>query len=153
MNRTLHTAVAAMLALAFATGPALAIVNDSRSYAIEAALPWLEPKEGSDETPFALRDSWWTETTKVKEPKIFSHQLFKRNEYWFWVATDDLEGTVSVAVYDAEGKLVEPLEKMSKKHTAGVRVAPTATGTYYVRVVVETATGGEATWAVVYGYR
>ena len=153
MNRTLHTAAAALLALVFSAGHASAIVNDARSFAIEAALPWLEPKEGSDQTPFALRDSWWTDTTKVKEPKIFSHQLFKRNQYFFWIATDDLEGTVSIAVYDAEGKLVEPLEKLNSKHTAGVRVAPKSTGTYYIRVVIESASGDEATWSVVYGYR
>ena len=153
MKRSLHTTATALLAMVFLAGTALAIVNDARSYAIEAALPWLEPKEGSSETPFALRDSWWSETTKVKTPKIFSHQLFKRNEYWFWVATDDLEGSVSIAVYDSEGKLVEPLEKMSKKHTAGVKIAPKSTGSYYIRVVIETASGKEATWAVVYGYR
>lgn len=153
MNRTLHAAAAALLFLVFATGPASAIVNDARSYAIEAALPWLEPEDGDTRPPFALRDSWWSEVTKVKEPKIFSHQLFKRNEYFFWAATDDLEGSVSVAVYDSEGKLVEPLEKMNNKHTAGVRIAPKSTGTYYIRVVIEKATTAEATWAVVYGYR
>ena len=142
-------AAAALLA---ATPIALAIVDDARSFAIEAALPWVEGEDGG-EGEFAIRDAWWNGDAKVKEPKIFRHQLFKRNEYWFWCAASDLSATVSIAVYDSAGKLVKATEKFNKKHTAGVKIIPETTGTYFIRVVVESASKPVAHWAVVYGYR
>jgi len=149
MNRTPRYFAVALLAFAASLSPSIALVDDARSFAIEAALPWLRAKE----KPFAIRDAWWNGDAKVKEPKIFRHQLFKRNEYWFWAATSDLEATVSIAIYDSAGKLVQPAEKMKKGNTAGVKIVPKASGTYFVRVVVESAKSPTAHWAVVYGYR
>ncbi len=153
MNRFRQTLAAAAAALALSLTGAPAIVDDARSFAIEAALPYLDAQPGSEEKPFAIRDAWWNGDSKLKEPKIFRHQLFKRNEYWFWMATDDLRGSVSIAVYDAAGKLVEPADKFNRAHTAGVKIVPETTGTYFIRVVVESATTETAHWAVVYGYR
>ena len=152
MSTPLRKPLIALIAVAALVAPAFAILDDARSFAIEAALPWLEGKDGAA-APFAVRDAWWSGDSKVKEPKIIRHQMFKRNEYWFWAATDDLEGTISIAVYDDEGKLVKSVERFNRSHTAGVKVVPETTGTYYIRVVVESATTPIAHWAVVYGYR
>ncbi len=152
MRPLIRKPILALCAAACLVAPALAIVDDARSFAIEAALPWVEGKPG-EAAPFAIRDAWWSGDAKVKEAKIFRHQMFKRNEYWFWAATADLEGTVSIAVYDDAGKLVKSVERFNKAHTAGVKVVPEETGTYFIRVVVESATTPVAHWAVVYGYR
>lgn len=153
MDRPQKTLATALLALFCALAQTHAIVNDARSFAIEAALPMLDAKPPAGKSGFIIRDAWWNGESPVKKPKIFRHQLFKRNDYWFWVASDDMDATVSIAIYDAAGKLVEAAEKFSNKHTAGVKVTPKTTGTYFVRVVIESATTTRARWAVVYGYR
>ncbi len=141
------------LALALSLAPAAAIVDDARSFAIEAALPVLDAKPPEGKAPFVIRDAWWKGDAVVKKPKIFRHQLFKRNEYWFWAASDDTSATISIAIYDSTGKLVKPEKRFSKGYTAGVKVVPEVTGTYFIRVVVESASSDRAHWAVVYGYR
>jgi len=153
MNHHSKTLATALLALFCALAQTHAIVNDARSFAIEAALPVLDAKPPSGKTGFVIRDAWWNGESPIKKPKIFRHQLFKRNEYWFWVASDNLDATISIAIYDAAGKLVKAEEKFSKDHTAGVKVIPETTGTYFVRVVIESANSARAHWAVVYGYR
>ena len=126
----------------------LGITDDARSYAIEAALPWLDAKKN----PFSLREVWWSQETKVKEAKIIRHQLFQRNEYWFWVAADNLKAKISIHVYDDEGKLCDA-EAFEKGNTAGVRVVPRKTGSYYIRVVVEGSPDKKNHWSAVYGFR
>ena len=34
-------------------------------------------------------------------------QLFRGNEYWFWLATDTRGAVITVHVYDSDGKLAE----------------------------------------------
>jgi len=141
--------LAAVLAFCLVTSPAVAMTDDARSYAIEAAIPWLDLKKD----PFSLRETWWSHDSKVKEPKIIKHQLFSRNEYWFWVACDNPDAKVSIHVYDEKGKLVDA-EAFEKDHTAGVRVVPKKTGTYLIRVVVESSPEKKDNhWSVVYGFK
>jgi hypothetical protein len=153
MNSQSKIAAITLLAICWSLGPAFAIVNDARSYAIEAALPVLDAKPPAGSAAFVIRDAWWNGEAPVKKPKIFRHQLYKRNEYWFWAASDDLKAKISIAIYDSTGKLVKAEKRFSKDHTAGVKVIPETTGTYFVRVVIESASSSRARWAVVYGYR
>ncbi len=125
-----------------------ATTDDARSFAIEAAIPWLDLKKN----PYHLRETWWAQDTKTGEAKLIRHQLFARNDYWFWAATADMKGKISIHVYDEKGKLVDS-ESFQKGHTAGVRITPKKSGVYFLRIVVESAPGGKAHWAVVYGYR
>jgi len=128
--------------------PAPAFTDDARSFAIEAALPWLDQKD----RPYSLRETWWGQDAKVKQVKIIRHQLFQRNAYWFWVACENLNAKISVHVYDEEGKLVDA-EAFEKGHTAGARVVPTKSGSYLIRVVVEESPQKKTHWAMVYGFR
>lgn len=125
-----------------------AFVHDGKSFAIEAALPQIELKED----PFVLREAWWNGELNAGETKILQHQLFKRNEYWFWLAGSDRSSVVNIHIYDSQGNLTEA-ESWQKENVAGVRVKPEMTGTYYIRVAIEKAGEQPAEWAVIYAYR
>lgn len=152
--KTLHASplfqrgIALLLTFFLISGNVDAMTDDARSYAIEAALPWLDLKKD----PFSLRETWWAHDSKVKDPKIIKHQLFSRNEYWFWVACENPDAKISIHVYDDTGKLVD-VEAFEKDHTAGVRVVPKKTGTYLIRVVVESSPEKDNHWSVVYGFK
>jgi hypothetical protein len=137
----------ALLALcALSGGTARAMVDDSRSYALEAATPYIE--EG-----FSMRYEFWDGKIKNGEQKLVRHQLFKGNEYWFWAATDILEAKIAIHAYDENGDLVEA-ESWQKGNVAAVRVTPQKTGTYFLMITVrEVPEDTEATWTVAYAYR
>ena len=132
----------------FAPFASLATNDDARSFAIEAAIPWLDAKKN----PYHLRETWWPQDSKVGEEMLNSHQLFARIDYRFWVACSDMRAKISIQIYDEKGKLVG-VEPAQKGHTANVRIVPAKSGTYYLRVVVEAAPGKSAHWAVVYAFR
>lgn len=141
--------VATFFALAMlATTVAWAFVHDGKSFAIEAALEKLELSEN----PFVLREEWWDGKLVPGDTKILQHQLFKRNEYWFWVGCSIEDATVSVHLYDSNGTLVDA-ESFQKGNVSGARIIPKTTGSYYIRVAVEKSTVSPAEWAVIYAYR
>ena len=117
----------------------LVTVHDGRSFAIEAALPKLS--KGAE--GFALRESWWEGELKEGGIKIVRHQLFERNEYWFWAGLSDTEAKVSIHIYDEAGKLIEA-ESWKKGNVAGARVLPKKTGSYLIRIKVDKGCGGGA---------
>lgn len=147
-NRISKRISIAAFAIFAVTGLVHAFVHDGKSYAIEAALPQLELKDN----PFVLREAWWNGKLGIKETKILQHQLFKRNEYWFWLgcSLDDAEG--SIHIYDSEGNLADA-EAWEKNNVAAVRVVPKSTGTHYIRVAVDKASQMPVEWAVIYAYR
>lgn len=138
--------------LLLATGVHLtwAFVSDGKSAAIEAALPQLDLTEN----PYLLRESWWHETfSKKGDVKLIQHQLFKRNDYWFWAGLSEPDAKVSVHIYDNEGELADS-EDWQKSHVAGARIVPEASGNYYIRVeLLENPSGEEVEWAVIYAFR
>ncbi len=129
-------------------GVVYGFVHEGKSFAIEAAIPQLELKEN----PFVLREAWWNGELKAGETKIIQHQLFKRNDYWFWLGVSQPESKVSIHIYDSEGKLDES-EAWQDRNVAAARISPKSTGVYYIRVAVESVAEPPAEWAVVYGYR
>ncbi len=133
--------------LVFGQGPGLsAMVDDSQSYALEAASPYVEKG-------FSMRYEFWDGKLKPGESQIVRHQLFKGNEYWFWAATDRLKGKISVHAYDEDGDLIEA-ESWQKDNIAAVRVTPPKTGTYYLLVKMEELPDKEpADWSLAYAYR
>lgn len=131
--------------LAMAPPVAQGTVDDALSFAHEAAVPYV--KQG-----FAVREDAWGGDLGVKEQKAVVAQLFKGNEYWFWMGTDVKNAVVSVHVYDSTGKLVDK-ETWQKGRFAGVRVVPERTGTYYAIVTVEKSPDERTHWALVYGYK
>ena len=139
--------LAALAALAFllAVGPARATVNDALSFAYEAAAPSV--KEG-----YVVREDAWGGDLGVKDQKAVTAQLFKGNEYWFWTGTDVRGATVTVSVYDSDGKLAQT-ESWQRGRFSGAKVVPVRTGTYYAIITIQKSPEERTHWALVYGYK
>lgn len=126
-------------------GRAYSSIDDALAFALEAAAPYV--KEG-----FTVREDYWGGDLPVKTTKAIVHQLFKGNEYWFWMGTDVKAAKISIHVYDSEGNLVE-VESWQKPHFAAARVMPKKTGSYYLIVEIEKSPDERTTWALAYGFR
>ncbi|MEP6938055.1 MAG: hypothetical protein ABI871_08300 [Chthoniobacterales bacterium] len=135
--------LALVLALA---APAAASVDDAQSFALQAAEPYV--KQG-----FQVREDYWGGDLASGEKKAVRQQLFKGNEYWFWLGTEIEKATVSVHIYDAEGKLVEQPDSWQKGHFAAAHVTPASTGSYFIIVTIEQSPEERTHWALVYGFR
>lgn len=138
----LAVAVMAMGARA-AEGPAVSRVREACA---------AEVKEG-----FKVRETFWAGTAKPGVRQSLKHQLFRGNEYWFWLAPDQDGLVPSLKIYDAKGRPVD-VETKSEKGWIAVRLLPPRTGTYSVVFVFtpaeDAAQSGEAVaWALTYGYR
>ncbi|HZA38257.1 MAG TPA: hypothetical protein VE486_03870, partial [Candidatus Baltobacteraceae bacterium] len=77
-----------------------ASVDDAQSFALQAAEPYV--KQG-----FQVREDYWGGDLGSGEKKAVRQQLFKGNEYWFWLGTEVERAKVSVHIYDSDGKLAE----------------------------------------------
>src|SRR6266542_969832 len=75
-----------------------ASVDDAQSFALQAAETYV--KQG-----FQVREDYWGGDLGSGEKKAVRQQLFKGNEYWFWLGTEVDRAKVSVHVYDSDGKL------------------------------------------------
>jgi hypothetical protein len=113
--------------------------------ALAAAAPYV--KKG-----FVLREDYWGGDVPVKTSKAIVHQLFKGNEYWFWIGSDTPGARVSVHLYDADGKKTES-ECWDGPQCAGAAIKPQKTGTYYLIIEVEESPEERTPWALVYGFR
>ncbi|MDF1812694.1 MAG: hypothetical protein P1V20_10780 [Verrucomicrobiales bacterium] len=131
--------------IGLAGGLVFASLNEGVSLALEAATPYV--RDG-----FKIREDNWHGDTKAGVPLLVKHQLFRGNEYWFWAATSFPDSTSSVGVFDEKGNSVS-LEAFAKDGKSGVRVLPTKTGTYFIRVIVNSTQHTELDWGLVYGYR
>src|ERR1700758_2309549 len=118
-----------VLLVAFlALQPAIfASVDDAQSFALQAAEPYV--KEG-----FQVREDYWGGDLGASEKKAVRQQLFKGNEYWFWLGTEVEAAKVSVHIYDSEGKLAEMPDSWQKGHFAAAHVIPKATSSYFIIV-------------------
>jgi hypothetical protein len=123
-----------------------ASVDDAQSFALQAAEPYV--KEG-----FQVREDYWGGDLGVGEKKAVRQQLFKGNEYWFWLGTEVEKAKVSVHIYDSEGKLAEQPDSWEKGHFAGAHIIPNATSSYFIIVTVEESSEERTHWALVYGFR
>jgi hypothetical protein len=137
--------LATALLLAATAIPVHATVDDSHSMAMEAAVPAV--KDG-----FKIRQEYWKGTLKSGEQKAVKQQLFKGNEYWFFLGTDAEGATLKVDVYDKKGAKIT-VETKTTENASAVRVLAPATGTYMVVFSLTTKEGEEIPWALAYGYR
>ncbi len=71
-------------------------VDDAQSFALQAAEPYV--KQG-----FQVREDYWGGDLGSGEKKAVRQQLFKGNEYWFWLGTEVDRAKISVHVYDSVG--------------------------------------------------
>lgn len=135
------TAITGLLAAS-----AHATIDDALSFALEAAAPYV--KEG-----FTVREDYWGGDLPVKKQKAIVQQLFKGNEYWFWMGTDLSGAKISVHIYDADGNLAEVESWQNKPHMAAARVIPKKTGSYYLIVEIHRSPEERTRWALSYGFR
>ena len=123
-----------------------ASVDDAQSFALQAAEPYV--KQG-----FQVREDYWGGDLGSGEKKAVRQQLFKGNEYWFWLGTEVDRAKVSVHIYDSDGKLSEEPDSWEKGHFAAAHIIPKTTGSYFVIVSVEESPEDRTHWALVYGFR
>jgi hypothetical protein len=135
-----------LLVLAAMRPAILASVDDAQSFALHAAEPYV--KQG-----FQVREDYWGGDLGSGEKKAVRQQLFKGNEYWFWMGTEVDRAKVSVHVYDSDGKLSEEADSWEKGHFAAAHVVPKVTGSYFIIVSVEQSPEERTHWALVYGFR
>jgi hypothetical protein len=89
---------------------------------------------------------------KSGDKKIVKQQLFKGNEYWFFLGTDTEKATLKIDIFDRKGTKINVETKLSE-NAAAVRVLAPATGTYIVVFSLTTKEGEDIPWALAYGYR
>jgi hypothetical protein len=135
-----------IVALFSASATVGASVDDAQSFALQSAEPYV--KEG-----FQVREDYWGGDLGVGEKKAVRQQLFKGNEYWFWLGTEVERAKISVHIYDAEGKLAEQPDSWEKGHFAAAHIIPKTTGSFFVIVEIEQSTEERTHWALVYGFR
>jgi hypothetical protein len=68
------------------------------------------------------------------------------------MGTDTESAKISIHVYDADGNLAE-VEHWQHKNSAGARVIPKTTGSYYLIVEIEKSNQERTHWALAYGFR
>lgn len=146
--KNIHPFAVALLCFVLFQGHARATIDDALSFALEAADPYV--KEG-----FTVREDYWGGDLPVKQQKAIVQQLFKGNDYWFWMGTDVDGAKISVHIYDSDGNLaeVETFDSTKKRRMAGARVRPKSTGSYYLIVEIEKSSKERTHWALAYGFR
>ena len=117
----------------------------ARAFALLAAEPYL--KQG-----FQVREDYWAGELASGEKKAVRQQLFKGNEYWFWLGTEVDRAKVSVHIYNSNGQLAES-DSWAKEHLAAAHIIPKTTGSYFIIVSVEKSPVPRTHWALAYGFR
>src|SRR5215467_4068911 len=118
----------------------------ARAWAILAAEPYV--KKG-----FHMHEDYWCGNLASGEKKAIRQQLFKGNDYWFWLGTEVDHAKVSVHIYNSDGELAEQRDSWEKEHLAAVHIIPKTTGSYFVIVTVEKSPVARTNWALAYGFR
>ena len=118
----------------------------ARAFALLAAEPYV--KQG-----FPVREDYWAGDLASGEKKAVRQQLFKGNEYWFWLGTEVDRAKQSVHIYNSDGQLAEQPDSWVKGNLAAAHIIPKTTGSYYIIVSVEESPAPRTHWALVYGFR
>jgi hypothetical protein len=136
--------------------PAHAVVDDAHSEAMDLAGPAY--KKG-----FKIREDYWKGTCVPGEKKSVKAQLFKGNEYWFWLGSDEDNVDITLDLFDSTGQKVT-LETTSGIASKGIRVVPPKTGTYVAVFTIslkpdppekksKVEKPAKICWALAYGWR
>jgi hypothetical protein len=118
----------------------------ARAWAVLAAEPYV--KKG-----FQVREDYWVGELASGERKAVRLQLFKGNEYWFWLGTEVDRAKVSVHIYNSDGELAERPDSWAKEHLAAAHIIPKTTGSYFIIVSVEESPAARTHYALAYGFR
>jgi hypothetical protein len=142
---TRFTRAACVAAILSAAHVATAYVDDALSFAYEAANPYAEKG-------WIIREDAWGGDLGAGDKKAVTAQLFRGNNYMFFLGTDVETAKLRVNIYDAAGKLAESKSWQEGKF-AYAEIKPQSTGTYYVVVEVLSSPEDRTGWALVYGFR
>src|SRR5258708_35641180 len=124
-----------LLAAIVVLPPAIfASVDPTTVYARAFALLAAEPYEKKG---FHVREDYWAGDLASGEKKAVRQQLFKGNEYWFWLGTEVDHAKVSVYIYNSDGKLADQPASWAKGHLTTAPIIPRTTGSYFIIVSVE----------------
>jgi hypothetical protein len=138
-------AVLALAAVLGTSGLARATVDDAHSAAMEAAIPFVE--QG-----FIVREDYWNGEVKSGQKLMIRHQMFKGNEYAFWLGTSQDNISFELQVFDEAGKPIT-IDQKSSPMFASARVNPKNTGTYTIVFSLTSPKERAVFWALAYGYR
>ena len=131
--------------LSFGLGSVRATVDEAHDHTMDAATPYVE--QG-----YTVREDYWNGEVESGQKLAIRHQLFKGNEYAFWLGTANPDCELDLAIYDDQNRPVH-MERKEGKNTCSVRVNPPKTGTYTVIFFVKSKKERGVTWALAYGYR
>ncbi len=122
-----------------------ATIDDAHTFAMEAASPFVQ--QG-----FIVREDYWNGEVKSGQKLMVRHQMFKGNEYAFWLGTAQEDVSFELKVLDETGKEIA-LDYKSSQMYCSIRVNPPKTGTYSVVFSVTSKKEKGVYWALAYGYR
>jgi hypothetical protein len=122
-----------------------ATVDESHDFAMEAATPFVEKG-------FIVREDYWNGEVKSGQKLQITHQLFKGNEYAFWLGSSQEGVTMDMKVYDEKNQPVQ-IDAKTDKFFMSVRVNPPKTGTYRIVFELKSKSSPGVLWALAYGYR
>jgi hypothetical protein len=137
-------AACAALALSFAA-LVHATVDEAHDFTMEAAVPFVA--EG-----FIVREDYWNGEVKSGQKLMITHQLFKGNEYAFWLGTSQEGVTLDMKVFDEKNQPVQ-IKSTTDKYFMSVRVNAPKTGTYRIVFELTSKSDPSLLWALSYGYR
>ena len=136
-----------LTALTLSSTTLRANVDDAHSFAMEAATPYVE--QG-----FIVREDYYNGEVKSGQQLMIKQQLFKGNEYAFWLGTANDKCEFSVKVYDEKGKAIQIAPTMGVgEYFTSVRVNPPKSGTYNIVFSITSKKEVGLFWALAYGYR
>jgi hypothetical protein len=138
--------LAALVAL-LPVSPLRASLDESHDFSMEAALPFVN--QG-----FIVREDYWNGEVKSGQRLMVRNQLFKGNEYAFWLGTANPDCKLEIQVLDEKGQRIEikPKEGIGDQFTS-VRVNPPRTGSYSIIFSVTSKRENSVSWALSYGFR
>ncbi len=105
---------------------------------------------------YVLRQESWNGSLPVGDNTPIRQQLFKNNEYRFYLWTDVKGAKLSVHIYDQDGNLIDGHtgeQASGSTHFAEVDVKPESTGSYYLIVKVERSSAKSTAWQMAYAYK
>jgi hypothetical protein len=145
MNPRVLKTLAVAVALWFLTPLVNATVDEAHDRAMEAAKAYVD--QG-----FTVREDYWNGEVESGQKLLIKHQLFKGNDYAFWLGTASEGCELELAIFDDKGNAVQ-MEQKKGPYSTSVRVTPQKTGTYMVVFSVKSKKERGVTWALAYGYR
>lgn len=104
------------------------------------------------EEGFIVREDYWNGEVKSGQKLLITHQLFKGNEYAFWLGTANSGVELDMKVFDEKNQPVE-IKATSDEYFMSVRVNPPKTGTYRIVFELKSKKERSVLWALAYGYR